>query len=225
NWRLGRSPQALSPLPERDLRTTDPVDMARLANTPTGPTPQGGSPGAFVDLGPDRDAGCLHATRQRAVALASAEAGAAQSLVTRAGRSAWLPELRLRAERRVGRSESVDFKPTAANDALGLDTVSDVRYEVRAIWDLPRLVFNPEELAAHQQATRIADMRREIESQVNRLYFERRRLLAVPNAATAEDAATWQIRLEEIEADLDALSGGGFSRCRSGLMHARPGRS
>jgi hypothetical protein len=226
NWRLGRTRETFG----RPI-VADAAALATFAGAPAvGSFPTGGSatgappPPTMPVLGPDPDVGCLHTVRQKAVALASADAGQAQSLVTRAGRSAWLPEVRLRAERRVGRSESVDFKPTAANDALGLDTVSDVRYEVRAIWDLPRLVFNPEELGAHQQAARIADMRREIESQVNRLYFERRRLLAVPPDA-AEEAATWQIRLEEIEADLDALSGGGFSRCRGGILHPRPSRS
>jgi hypothetical protein len=164
----------------------------------------------------DPDAGCLARARARAVALAAAEPDRALSLMTRAGRSAWLPELRLRAERRVGRSESLDYKPTASSDALGLDTDNAVRYEVRATWDLPRLVFNPEEIGAAAQASRINEMRREIESQVNRLYYERRRLLVTPPAAGADDATTIQIRLEELEADLDALSGGAFARCRRG---------
>ena len=150
------------------------------------------------------------------MALAAAEPERARSLMARAGRSAWLPELRLRVEKRVGRSESLDYKPTASSDALGLDTDNAVRYEVRATWDLPRLVFNPEEIGAASQALRINETRREIESQVNRLYYERRRLLVAPAAAGADDATTWQIRIEELEADLDSLSGGAFARCRHG---------
>ena len=70
--------------------------------------------------------------------------------VTRAGRAAWLPELRLRVERRLGRSESLDLPSgrQRRDGPLGLDTANDVRYEVRATWDLSRLVFNPEEVAA-----------------------------------------------------------------------------
>ena len=37
----------------------------------------------------------------------------ARSLVGRAGRAAWLPELRLRAEKRMGRSESLDVRASA----------------------------------------------------------------------------------------------------------------
>jgi hypothetical protein len=204
-WRLG-------PVP---VEATRGLQAAAFTQTPLQPPPEA------APLGPDPDAGCLVLARTRAVAMAQVEPERARSLVTRAGRAAWLPELRLRAERRLGRSESVDFKPTASSDALGLDTADDVRYEIRATWDLPRLVFNQDELGAAQQASRIADMRREIESQVNRLYYERRRLLVAPGAPpesreTRDDLATWQIRIEEIEADLDALSAGGFSRCRQG---------
>ncbi len=166
----------------------------------------------------DPDAACLLATRTRAVALAQAEAERARSLVVRAGRAAWLPELRLLAQRRLGRSESLDVRTSASTttrDALGLDASNDVRYEVRATWDLPRLIFSPEEVAAVQQGLRIADMRREIEAQVNRVYFERRRLLVNPAGDPPIEATGALLRVEELEAELDALSGSEFSRCRA----------
>ena len=66
-----------------------------------------------------------------------------------------------------------------------------------------------------QQALRMADMRREIEAQVNRIYFERRRLLVNPAGAPPLEATGALLRVEELEAELDGLSGGEFSRCRS----------
>jgi hypothetical protein len=204
-WRLG-SPGAPAGLPAAPASDAADPPGGEPATAPAGWSPQ-----------LDPDARCLERARTHAVELAAAEPERARSLLTRAGRSAWLPELRIRAEHRVGRSESLDYKPTASSDALGLDTDNAVRYEVRATWDLPRLVFNPEEIGAAAQALRINDMRREIESQMNRLYFERRRLLAAPAAAGSPDEInTWQIRVEELEADLDALSGGSFARCRAG---------
>jgi hypothetical protein len=227
-WRL---PPAGVPVVRRVAGGPLPLALASLeaAQAPGGEAPPGAASAAFggpAFPAPDLDTACLERTRARAVALALVEPERARSLVSRAANAAWLPELRVRAERRVGRSESLDYKPTAASDALGLDSVDDVRYEVRATWDLPRLVFSPEELGAAQQASRIAEMRREIEAQVNRLYFERRRLLAAPAGQTPrEDLSTWQIRIEEIEADLDTLSAGGFTRCRQTPAPAAAGDS
>jgi hypothetical protein len=214
---------------ERRLRA-DPAGGRMLAFAdPEPPEPSPAQPPTPPYPGPatspypprDPDAGCLALARAAAVARAQAEPERARSLVGRAGQAAWLPELRLRAEKRLGRSESLDVKPLAGStaagterDALGLDVFDDVRYEVRATWDLPRLIFSPDEVAAAQQALRIADMRREIESQVNRIYFERRRLLVNPAGAPPAEATGALLRVEELEAELDALSAGAFSRCR-----------
>jgi hypothetical protein len=174
---------------------------------------------------PDRELGCLEDARVQAVALALAEPERARSFVRRAGNAAWLPELRLRAERTLRRNESLGDATAAAESALGLATVNDVRYEARATWDLGRLVFSPDEIAAEYQALRMADMRREIESQVNRLYFERRRLLVHEDSGggRAADDAHRVVRIEELNAELDTLSGGAFSRCRRpGPESSRP---
>lgn len=169
----------------------------------------------------DPDARCLIEARAAAVALAAAEAARARSLLARAGQAAWLPELRLRIDRRLGRSESLNV-PAGVVDTtgpLGLDTVNDVRYEARATWDLSRLVFSPDEIAAEAQALRMADVRRDLESLVNRVYFERRRLimdLEPDPAADPASRARRAVRAEELLADLEALSGGAFGRCVGG---------
>jgi hypothetical protein len=76
-------------------------------------------------------------------------------------------------------------------------------------------VFNPDEIAAHAEALRAADVRREIETAVIRLYFERRRLKAESLAADANEGSgnmKLELRIAEIEAELNALTGGAFSR-------------
>jgi hypothetical protein len=96
-----------------------------------------------------------------------------------------------------------------------------VRYQARATWDLSKIVFNPDEVAAQFQALRTADTRREIESLVIRLYFERRRLKAESAAADDLDVlpgSKRELRIAEIEAELDALTGDAFTR----LAHHRP---
>jgi len=160
---------------------------------------------------PNQD--CLRSARRKAVELAMAEPERARSYVSRAGYAAWLPELRLLVSRRYGRSESVDVNSssTALSSPLGIDTVNDVRYEARATWDLGKLVFSSDELAAQTQALHMAELRRDIEATVNRLYFERR---ALERSAGVEGRRG--LRTNEIEAELDAISADAFTACLAG---------
>jgi hypothetical protein len=162
----------------------------------------------------------VDALRAAASALALTEPDRAHSMVLRARLAGWLPEVRARVDRRFARSESVDLGSTTAGPVapVGIDSNNDVRYELRATWDLSKLVFNPDEIGAHFQALRTADARREIESLVIRLYFDRRRLKAEMAAADATatgmplSSVRLELRVAEIEAELDALTGGAFTR-------------
>jgi hypothetical protein len=174
----------------------------------------------------------VDALRAAASAVALTEPDRARSLVIRARLAGWLPEVRGRVDRRFARAESVDLGSSAAALApVGIDSDNDVRYELRATWDLSKFVFNPDEIGAHFQALRTADARREIETLVIRLYFERRRLKAELSAADAMampspsgmplSGVRMELRVEEIEAELDALTGGAFTRLSRG--HAGAG--
>jgi hypothetical protein len=183
-----------------------------------------------VDLGipADTEADCLVAARAKAVELAMVEPERGRSYVNRARHAAWLPEIRLRMDRRFGRSESLTepSTSTAITSPLGVDTVDDVRYEARVTWDLARLVFSSDELAAQAQTIHMAEIRRDIEVTLSRLYFERRRLglerlPASPGERTA--GLRRELRLREIESELDALSGGAFSQCTGGRASAQGG--
>jgi hypothetical protein len=128
-----------------------------------------------------------------------------------------LPELRVLVSRRYGRSESLDLNGSSTTLAspLGIDTVNDIRYEARATWDLGKLVFASEELAAQAQAMHMAELRRDIEATMNRLYFERRGIVLDLSDGQRESVRR-RLRASEIEADLDALSAGTFAACVSG---------
>jgi hypothetical protein len=176
----------------------------------------------------DTEADCLVVARTKAVALALVEPERGRSYVNRAGHAAWLPEIRLRVDRRLGRSESLDQPSTSTSitSPLGVDTVDDVRYEARVTWDLAKLVFSSDELAAQAQTIHMAEIRRDIEVTLSRLYFERRRLgLERLPAGPGERAVTLrrELRLREIESELDALSGGAFSECTAGRTSAQGG--
>jgi len=159
--------------------------------------------------------------RNAATALALAEPERARSFLDRARWAGLLPELRVRFDRRYSRTESLDLSRSAVDPGatpVGVDALNDLRYEWRATWDLSRIVFNPDELGASTQAMRLADVRREVEAVVIRLYFERRRLKAEALASDASDTASGvrlELRIQETEAELDALTGGAFSRWRT----------
>ncbi len=188
-----------------------PVQCVALDGAPE-PSAQPARSAPAVELR-DADATCLTMARRKAVELALTEPERARSYVTRAGHAAWLPELRVLVSRRYGRSESLDVNnsSTALSSPLGIDTVNDIRYEARATWDLGKLVFSTEELAAQAQALHMAELRRDIETTINRLYFERRRLLAT----SAGDGQGQGLRPKEVEAELDAMSAGAFGACLS----------
>jgi hypothetical protein len=155
--------------------------------------------------------------RAAATALVLAEPERAQSLVARARFAGWLPEIRLRADRRFARGEKVDLGPTVTTPLapVGIDSDNDLRYEARLNWDLSRIAFNPDEIGAQFQALKAADARREVELAVIRLYFERRRLKAESTAADVTDVTSVlkvELRIAEVEAELDAWTGGAFSR-------------
>ena len=159
-----------------------PLDAPRtrvllVADNDEAPSPPVPRP---VDLSipADAEADCLDVARAKAVALALVEPERGRSYVERARHAAWLPEIRLRMDRRLGRSESLDqpSTSTAITSPLGVDTIDDVRYEARVTWDLARLIFNSDELAAQAQTIHMAEIRRDIEVTLSRLYFERRRL-------------------------------------------------
>jgi hypothetical protein len=178
-----------------------------------------------ADIAPPVDILC-----RAAVAMALAEPERARSFVSRARIAGWLPEFHFRVFRRFARTEGLTLDDTAATVPLDVSAVDDVRYEWRATWDLSRMVFNPDELHAHAEALRMSDVRRDIQSLVVRLYFERRRLLSgggaednrpAPSDPAAEDERR-QLRALEVEAQLDAITGGAFSRSGPEFQGAAP---
>ncbi len=217
----------------QDAASNVPAPQPTPGTTEVRPMPPPRPPPPKPHRVPAGPPACLADLREAAVAMAMAHPQRLQSLVARARYAAWLPELRFRAEKRLGRNQSLDFDSDTIFAPLGVRTVNDMRLEVRASWDLSRVVYSPDELAATVQAARIADARREVSVLVNRLFFERRRreaALADENGEAEgeddlEDAPTSRRRLRsttnllplrtaELSADLDALTGGLAATCR-----------
>lgn len=81
-------------------------------------------------------------------------------------------------------------------------------------WDLADLVWNPEQTSIDARSRLMVQLRQEILEEVTRLYFERRRLASEFAAHPSEDpllGSERTLRVEELTAQLDALTGGWFS--------------
>jgi hypothetical protein len=94
-----------------------------------------------------------------------------------------------------------------------LETVKrgTISFGVRAHWQLDRLIFNAETLDVSSLVGVQEGLLREITS----LYFTRRRLMTMMKLSPPQDPneeITEQLRLEEITANLDALTGGYFTK-------------
>lgn len=86
---------------------------------------------------------------------------------------------------------------------------------VRAQLDLDRLIFNPDELRVSNEIVDLVRLRESVLDQVTKIYYERRRLQLELDMTPPKDLAgrvRKELRLQELVADLDSLTGGFFSK-------------
>lgn len=108
--------------------------------------------------------------------------------------------------------ETSDQEPFAVLDDAGAD--QDVQYTVRARWELSELIMSSERIRIISEAQDIVKLRDKVLSEVTRLYFERRRVQAETLLSPRSDVlgqVKEQLKLLELTANLDALTGGAFS--------------
>ncbi len=94
------------------------------------------------------------------------------------------------------------------------DSGRQSEYRVRLTWDLDKLIMSSERIRVINEAQDIVKLRDQVLGEVTRLYFERRRLQAERLLAPKSDPLALvkeELRLMELTANLDALTGGGFS--------------
>lgn len=134
----------------------------------------------------------------------------------RARTNALLPQLRTQ----FGYDTDQNLRTRTNLDATEAKVVTEdddhtYQVDVRAQWDLDRLVFEPQELAVARESVRIANLRDRVLDEVTRRYFERRRLqvdLELSPPTDLADRIRKELRVQELTADIDSLTGGWFSR-------------
>ncbi len=84
--------------------------------------------------------------------------------------------------------------------------------DLQLTWDLARLAEPDDLLAISRERRELVELRDQVLERVNRLYFERRRVLEERAAAAPEEQRALALRAEELSAQLDGWTGGLFSR-------------
>ncbi len=135
-----------------------------------------------------------------------------QALVRRARLSGLVPTLKLGADRGLKQdltaSSGADAERTKAS--LG----DDVSVNATLTFDLPRLMFAPEEVRLLSVDRWLIQDRKKLLEEVVRLYFQRRRLIAERAHAAAPDPEL-EVAIAEAQALLDAFTDGAFTRAIS----------
>jgi hypothetical protein len=124
----------------------------------------------------------------------------------RAKAAAWLPRISGGVSKNIG--GRWDYRYEAGTSPVDQMQQSDGwRWDASLSWDLPKLIYNPDEINVAREAARRAMDRMEIANMVVRLYFTRLRLLVhgLPRPGTPE-----VLKLLEATASLNAWTAGRF---------------
>jgi len=90
-----------------------------------------------------------------------------------------------------------------------------VCWDVRMAWDLGDLIWSSDQTSIDTRSKLMVELRDDIMNEVTRTYFERRRLQINLAALPIQDlklSIEKELRLQELTADIDALTGGYFSK-------------
>lgn len=130
----------------------------------------------------------------------------------RANRKALLPTLSVGLDRSASEFYHWD---TGVNPDVLVKGKDYLDWDVSLSWNLGDLVWNNDQTSIDSRSKLMVELREDVLDQVTRLYFERRRL-QVELMGVAEEFAgapgDKQMRLFELTALIDALTGGEFSR-------------
>jgi hypothetical protein len=147
-----------------------------------------------------------------ALAVAGQPRDAGRSWRRRLAWAALLPRLSARIGQTVSDGELLDLRADAPS-RLGLSGYLSLRWEVRASWDLSRLLFDGRELRISSRSSQLERERSALVERVVQLYFERLRLILLAESPEPAVALERRIALQRVTALLDAMTGGLLSAC------------
>ena len=176
---------------------------------------------------PSLDLPVLHRAVLRQQGL---QAGRMQRVDDRARKAALLPEVRLEFGFQRDRDEDRDRDETFTSGALRLlrDEASarDDRFELSLAltWDLQEHRAPDHAIAVSRERRELIELRDQVLDRVNRLYFERLRIQTRLAQGVADgERPELEVRARELAAQLDAWTGGLFSRLDGATPHESRG--
>jgi hypothetical protein len=180
-----------------------------VASTPAAPT-----------LPPDPP---LAEIRRRALRRAGLAAERSEGLWSRLRRRAWLPEVDLHFDTELdhNRNHNSDqsFSSGATHHLYDQDRDDDERYRasIQFGWDLGGVVYPLESVDLSRELRQVVSLRDDVSDEINQSYFERqtiRERLETPGAVEPEERIRLRWRARELDAGLDAWTGGWISLWR-----------
>ncbi len=132
-----------------------------------------------------------------------------QELASTARLAGWLPTIRLSARR--GQTIDLLAAQSTTTDRNSASSGDDLVLEAQLTFDLARVVWSNQELRVEREFRAEREARQALIADINRLYFERRRLQIERDLSDGSDVES-ALRIVEIEGILNALSGGVFER-------------
>ena len=89
-----------------------------------------------------------------------------------------------------------------------------IAWDITMTWDMSELIWTNDQTAIDSRSKLMVELRDDILNEVTRIYFERRRLQIELFTLPPQDLKLGlekELRLQELTADLDAMTGGYFS--------------
>ena len=123
-----------------------------------------------------------------------------------------LPRTSVHLRKATANNQDIAVDPEGNRTLTFIDNLGD-QYDVQVEWHLDELMMGPERVQAIRETARLVALRDEILDEVTKLWFDRRRAQLEteesPNADSRARAAR-QLRIDELTARLDGLTGGWF---------------
>ena len=140
---------------------------------------------------------------------ATADPEKARAMASRARLAGWVPTAKVAIRR--GLARDLSESQTLETDRTALSANDDMVIEASLTFELQRLVFDHDEVALAREEREIVQAREELARAVIQLYFERRRLQLERDLLRSAGIER-ELRIAELEALLDAFTGGRFRR-------------
>ncbi len=141
-----------------------------------------------------------------------------------AARSAWAPTLSFHQTYSTSDNIDIDRGGTADVDKFirGPREKSQDRYATVS-WNLADLIWNNDQTSIDSRSKLMVELRNDVLNEVTHLYFERRRLQVEMITVPLKDLPVnleREIRMQELTASIDALTGGYLSKRLSEIQHS-----